>query len=202
MSLIKPLGIQKIKRLKLGDAFNFNGNNDKNTELFEVKSIKLLTPLDEGSANDGKEINKQLGMVYGNNYSFQVTEYMGKKPHDLSKIKWEMIYHDLDDNEWKELPISNNGDLCTINMSNVDTCGRFVYIRAYINDKKNDAVLKIWKHNRFRWFDSKKLHSEIEERKRNSWKIDQNDTNTCGPSSIMYVFAKKFSSWHSFQNPE
>ena len=89
MSLIKPLGIQKIKRLKLGDAFNFNGNNDKNTELFEVKSIKLLTPLDEGSANDGKEINKQLGMVYGNNYSFQVTEYMGKKPHDLSKIKWK-----------------------------------------------------------------------------------------------------------------
>lgn len=133
-----------------------------------------------------------MGIVFGKNYIFQVIEYLGKKPQNTKQIKWELTYHDLDDNEWKVLPVSNTGETCTINMSNVDTCGRYIYIRAYINDSKNDAVLKIWKHNRFKWFDSKKLYSEIENRKRDAWKIDQDNTNTCGPSSIMYVFAKKF----------
>lgn len=80
MSLIKPLGIQKIKRLTLENPFGIHGDNDEKGETFEVKSIKLLTSLDEGSANDGKGINTQLRIVFGKNYTFQVIEYLGKKP--------------------------------------------------------------------------------------------------------------------------
>ncbi len=55
----------------------------------------------------------------------------------------------------------------------------------------------IRKHNRFRWFSATILNSEIQDRIINPWLINQDDTNTCGPSAIMYIFAKKFPLYYS-----
>lgn len=135
--------------------------NEDTSGVSEVKSIKLITPLDDGSANDGTGTKTKKGMIHGKNYTFKVTEYFGKRPSNLSKINWELTYYDLDDSEWKTLPISGKGESITMNMGNLDTCGRDLYIRAYIDDENNDAILKVWKHNRFRWFDGKIFDGEL-----------------------------------------
>lgn len=40
--------------------------------ITQVKSIKLSTKLDNGSANDGKKTTTQQGMIFGNTYKFKV----------------------------------------------------------------------------------------------------------------------------------
>lgn len=158
MSAIKRLGIPRIKAVGLDNIVN----NKKNIE--EVYKIKLLTTLDEGSANEKDISKKQKGMLNGRTYAFQVEAYIGEKPGSANLINWELSYFDLDENIRITLPISGKGERIDLVMENLDTCGRYVEIRAYIHDKNNNAVLKIWKHNRFRWFNGTKLYGEIQNR--------------------------------------
>jgi hypothetical protein len=186
MSSIKALGIPKIKALGLG---NLTGGDNK--EVYEIKSIKIVTALESGSANDGKKINVQKGMLYGKNYTFEVAEYLGKRTTELTSIKWEISYNDFDSGKIVNLPVNARGERVTINMGNLESCGRYLYIRAYIRDKKNTAVLKIWKHNRFRWFDQIVFEKELGDRIGEPWRIDQSGTSLCGMACIFYLFAKE-----------
>jgi hypothetical protein len=70
-------------------------------------------------------------------------------------------------------------------------CGRFVYFRAYIQDAESEGELKVWKHNRFRWFDRKQLKDEVEERKAKPYLANQKNTSLCGMAAIMYLLAKQ-----------
>ena len=137
--------------------------NDKNeerkpvkTEMTQVKTIELTTDLDDGSANDGSE-GIQKGMIFGKKYSFKVTEYTNGEPKDKSKIKWMIKYQspELSKDKWVEIPSTITGENYTIFANEKDMCGRFAYIRAYIDNENDEGELKIWKHNRFRWFDRK-----------------------------------------------
>lgn len=164
--------------------------SDKSDEVYEIKSIRLITSLEDGNANDGKGVNIQKGMLHGKNYTFEVTEYIGKPPKNKSEIKWELFYNDPDIG-LSETTINGTGERITINMGQVDSCGCFLYFRAYIKDKKNSAVFKVWKHNRFRWFDRLLVEREIEDRILNPWKINQSNTSLCGMACIFYLFAKE-----------
>ena len=73
----------------------------------------------------------------------------------------------------------------------IEMCGRFIYVSAYIEDVKTKVELKIWKHNRFRWFDRKILIDEIAERKKKPFLANQKNTSLCGMAAIMYLLAKK-----------
>ncbi|HBV15516.1 hypothetical protein [Chryseobacterium carnipullorum] len=187
MSTVKALGLKKTKALGLPQ-----NNNDNEGQVEEVYKIKMTTPLDSGSANEKDMSKTQKGMIHERTYTFIVEDYIGKKPKSTNDINWELSYYDSDENAWLDLPISGKGERIDLVMQNIDTCGRYIKIRAYIHDKKNNAVLKIWKHNRFRWFNGSKLYGEVLDRIVKPYEINQDDTNTCGPSAIMYVFAKRF----------
>lgn len=76
-------------------------------------------------------------------------------------------------------------------MNNFEMCGRFVYIRAYTNDKKKFAEEKVWMHNRFRWFNREIVKSEVEIRKSFPFYANQKNTSLCGMAAIMYLLAKQ-----------
>lgn len=158
-----------------------------------VKEIELLTPLDDGSTNDKTGGLNNKGMVFGKTYNFRVKSYVKDAPKNKSDIKWLLKYHSLSENKWKEIPLAAKGDNVKITMNEEDFCGRYIYVRAYIKDHKNEAELKVWKHNRFRWFDRMIVDDEIKERTDNKrpWLINQSGTSLCGMACIFYLFAKE-----------
>ena len=185
-----------------GGKFTQNGkngvNNDINeerkpvkTETTQVKSIELITELDDGSANDGSG-GLQKGMVFGKKYSFKVTEYTNEEPKDKSKIKWMIKYHspELSKDKWVEIPSTITGENYTIFANEKDMCGRFAYIRAYIDNEKEEGELKIWKHNRFRMLDRQILVIETGLRANISSAIDQGGSSLCGIAVVGYYLAR------------
>jgi hypothetical protein len=63
----------------------------------------------------------------------------------------------------------------------------------YINDSETEGELKVWKHNRFRWFDRMIVEEEIKERTddKKPWLVNQAGTSLCGMACIFYIFAKE-----------
>jgi hypothetical protein len=102
-------------------------------------------------------------------------------------------YHSLAQNKWIETPLNVKGDNVKITLNEKEMCGRFVSLRAYIDDPETEGVLKIWKHNRFRWFDRMLVEDEITERtdKGSPWLVNQSGTSLCGMACIFYLFAKE-----------
>lgn len=175
--------------------FNENDFVNENTNInkidTDVLEVQLISKLQKGNANNGKRNELQNGMIFGNYYTFKATKYSNKKPKNVKKIKWYIKFHNLTTNTWEEVDLNITGEKVVIQMNNLEMCGRFVYIRAYTNDKKKFAEEKVWMHNRFRWFDRNKVHEEIEDRLINPWKIDQSGTSLCGMACIFYLFAKE-----------
>lgn len=157
-----------------------------------VKTIELITALDFGSANDNSGTNQQEGILYGKSYEFKVVAFTEETPADKSIINWAFKYHSLSENKWIEKKLSVTGDTLKFTLNEKDMCGRFVYIRAYIKDAENEGELKVWKHNRFRWFDRKIFQKGLLERKNKPEKINQHATSLCGTASLLYFYAKDY----------
>ncbi|WP_316633028.1 type VI secretion system tube protein TssD [uncultured Flavobacterium sp.] len=157
----------------------------------QVKIIQLTISLDFGSANDGSGTNQQQGMLFGKTYEFKVIDYTQETPTDLSVINWMYKYHSLSQNKWIENKLSVTGDTLKFTLNEKDMCGRFVYLRAYIKDVENEGELKVWKHNRFRWFDRMIVHNQINSRVKDPWKIDQGYSSLCGMAALYYAMIKR-----------
>lgn len=163
----------------------------KGIETTQVKSIQLLTGLHNGSKNTGNVNEYQWGMIYGRTYSFKVNAYTNGKPNDLKKIKWKFKYQSLSKDKWIIVNSTITGDSYSIEMNEKDMCGRTIHVMAYINDSENEGYLKTWFHNRFRWFDRKIVHDQIDDRVKEPWRVDQGTTSLCGIACIIYLLAKK-----------
>lgn len=166
----------------------------KGIEPTQVKSIKLLTDLDDGSANNkSTTILEKSGILFGKTYSFKVESYTNENPKDQNLIKWAVSYTDSDTGHYYQNTLEDilTGDTVNITFSNKYMCGNNLEVKAYINDFENEGKLSLFKHNRFRFFDRQILIDDVAKRKNDAWLINQDDTNTCGPSAIMYAFAKK-----------
>lgn len=168
----------------------------KGIEPTQVKSIKLLTPLDNGSANESGEKNRtktQPGMVFGKTYKFKVDAYTNLPPQDKKKIKWKYKYHSLSQNKWIEYTSKITGEEYGLVMNEKDMCGRTLHVMAYINDDESEGYLKVWCHNRFRWFNRIIFEAELKERTEDKkpWKVNQSSTSLCGMACIFYIFAKE-----------
>ncbi len=163
---------------------------EKETLQEGVKEIELLTTLDDGSSNDLSG-GLQKGMIFGKTYRFKVKSYTNETPKDKSVIKWMLKYHSLTENKWITIPLPAKGDTVKITMDEKDSCGRFVYIRAYIKDAEKEAELKKWKHNRFRWFDRKIIENQITERVKEAWRIKQGSSSLCGMAALFYAMLKR-----------
>jgi len=163
----------------------------ESVDEYAVKAVKLISTLDQGSKND-KSRTEQPGMVFGKTYEFKVAEYKnGKKPEQLSVIKWMYRYFSQSKNIWIEKALKVKGETLKLTMTDKEMCGRFVYVRAYIKDPKCEGELKVWKHNMFRWFDGKQLEDEIIERKNKPYLANQKNTSLCGMAAVMYLLAKQ-----------
>ncbi|MGR3789802.1 hypothetical protein ACUXZJ_02640 [Flavobacterium sp. TN-1] len=173
----------------------------------KVKKVELVTNLDLGSKND-KSGGTQLGMIFGKEYTFQVTQYDNETPLTRRLTKWQIRYHSpkYSQNKWIDVPLKVTGDTVKITMNEEDMCGRFIYVRAYIDGPKSEGEIKVWKHNRFRWFDSKELISDLNLRINNSLSspyykpqamvvptllIDQGGSSLCGIAVVGYNFIKE-----------
>ncbi|MFD2940660.1 hypothetical protein [Flavobacterium notoginsengisoli] len=156
-----------------------------------VKEIELLTALDLGSDNIPKSTKTQLGMIFGNTYHFKVKSYVKKPPANLSDINWMLKYKSPSQNKWLEIPLSAKGDSVKITLNDEDMCGRYIYVRAYVNDPETEAEYKEWKHNRFRWFNRFEVHQQINDRVKDPWKIDQKYSSLCGMSALYYAMIKR-----------
>lgn len=198
--------IEKHKVNRLGLAKNslarINQNdNDDNSKVgeTEVLEIDIVDKLEDGSNNDGnytnKEVTLQKGIIYGKTYKFKIKKYTNGIPKDKSVIKWLIKYHSpsTSHNKWVEKKLSITGDYVSITFNEKDMCGRFVYIRAYIFNHRLEGELKLWKHNRFRWFDRETLEDEIKSRtdENEPWLINQSGTSLCGMACVFYLFAKE-----------
>lgn len=156
-----------------------------------VKEIELLTALDQGSDNIPKSTKTQPGMIFGKTYQFKVKSYVKNPPANLSSIKWMIKYHSPSQNKWLEIPLSAKGDSVTITLNDEDMCGRYIFVRAYVNDPKKEAEYKEWKHNRFRWFNRFKVYQQIDDRVKDPWKIDQKYSSLCGMAALYYAMIKR-----------
>ncbi|MBD3905417.1 hypothetical protein NAL32_13670 [Chryseobacterium sp. Ch-15] len=165
-------------------------------EPTQVKSIKLLTELDDGSANDNSgTIKPKSGIVLGKTYTFQVETYTNEDPKDKSLIKWAVSYTDPETGAYHKNVLEEfvTGDSIRITFTNQNMCGYNLEVKAYINDLENEGKLPLFQHNRFRFFDSIKVEDELKIRTdaKQPWKINQSGTSLCGMACIFYLFAKE-----------
>ncbi|MCX8523666.1 hypothetical protein OF897_06990 [Chryseobacterium formosus] len=164
----------------------------KGIEPTQVKSIKLLTELDGGAANDNLgTIKPKSGIVFGKTYKFKVDAYTNGVPIDKKTIKWKYRYHSLSQNKWIEHTSKVTGEEYNLHMNNKDICGRTLHLIAYINDEDSEGYLKIWHHNRFRWFDRKVVYKQIEDRVKDFWRIKQGSSSLCGMAALYYAMLKR-----------
>jgi hypothetical protein len=179
--------------------------------LVENTEVTFVNSLDDGSANDGVVRNIQKGIVYGKEYSFEVESYTNGISKNLNTVKWKIKYHDLNQG-WKEINSpAIKGNSTRITTNDPEMCGRFVYVKAYINNpgwisldelkspvtdaqREWQGELKLWHHNRFRWLDKKILIDGAKERTDNKrpWLIDQGDSSLCGLAITGFYFARDY----------
>lgn len=164
----------------------------KGIEPTQVKSIKLMTALEKGSDNDGTGKNfNQDGAVFGKTYKFVVTGYTHMPPQNKKKIKWKFKYHSPSKNKWVEHTSTVTGEEYNLYLNEKDICGRMIHVMAYINDEESEGYLKVWHHNRFRFFDRKLVEKQAEERAKDPWKIKQASSSLCGMAALYNALIKK-----------
>ena len=160
-----------------------------------VMEIKVITPLDKGSYNDGTNKTTNLGFVYGETYTLEATAFSNGIPDDKD-IKWEAGF------------IFSNGNMGTVcykgkpdkwratgrkvdfPVTELSLLGGTIVFYAYIDSPKQEASLDVWVHYRFRYFDFATVSDEIEKRIAEPWLVDQNSTSLCGMAALFYVFIK------------
>ena len=76
--------------------FGSNPDDFPKREGTRVKSIECVTPLDDGSRNDGLRINLQKGIVFGKTYEFRVKEFTNEESVNPDDIKWAISYTDVE----------------------------------------------------------------------------------------------------------
>nr|WP_315032606.1 hypothetical protein [uncultured Chryseobacterium sp.] len=164
----------------------------KGIEPTQVKSIKLISNLDDGALNDGsRTIKEKSGLVFGKTYTFKVESYTNDTPKDLSMIHWAVSYTDTETGKvYKNvLESTPSGDQVSITFKDPNGCGNNLEIKAYINDADNEGKLTLFKHHRFRFFDRQALKSEIQQRMNTGKDIDQGQSSMCAIALIGHFLA-------------
>lgn len=167
----------------------------KPQEKYEVESIKIVSDLDLGSANDGKGATDKKGMIYGKTYQLEVGSFKnGKEPPKHVKINWEYTYTEEDKNGEMVAVIGGFQKSVqrqiSFKVNDVTLLGKEITFYAYIEDKTKEAEKTIQVHYRFRFLDRKTVIKQLEDRVKTPWKINQEGTPLCGMAAIFYLFAK------------
>ncbi|WP_438711616.1 hypothetical protein ACSTS3_03255 [Aquimarina muelleri] len=107
--------------------------------------------------------------------------------------------YDPDDGSAFVGAFKETGEKVTFKANDLELCGKTITFYAYIEKKENEAELGVFHHNRFRWFDRKKIKNELNKREKYPELANQSRTPTCGMASIFYILAKKdFNTYKNF----
>mgnify|MGYP000990501346 CR=1 FL=1 len=161
-----------------------------------VRSIRVVEQLEPRFDYDGTESNKVRGMVCGKTYHLEATSFDNGTPEDR-EIQWEAEYLFTDGRKG----VVMNGDLSdkwspkgrSVKFSPLDSsrAGGTLVFYAYVSYAKDEARMEVWSHFRFRLFPFQEVETQISQRMREPWRIDQNATSLCGMACLFYVFAKR-----------
>ncbi|MBP4051128.1 hypothetical protein J9978_16740 [Chromobacterium violaceum] len=176
------------------DSLKSSNSGKPNVTIINVpRKITLLTPLDDGSKNDGSGENFQKAMIYGKKYEFAVVLMNGCAPASGDDYCWAIEYHSPDTSESKMVrkELGNLGSKAKIKIDDPDFCGCELTIKAYLDNPEQGCELVQFVHNRFRWFDAKRVQTQVQERMREPWRIDQGYSSLCGMAALYYVTIKR-----------
>jgi hypothetical protein len=140
----------------------------------EVAAIHFdtSTNLHEGSANDGTGTATQKGFVFGKSYKIVVVSYATQAPVDPAQVKWQVKYTSPASSSGGETVklLAARGDQLTFVCDDKHMCGCDVTITAFIQQPSKGALLTVFHHNRYRWFDSKRVEKQISQRQSAPWR--------------------------------
>ncbi|WP_144410383.1 hypothetical protein [Chromobacterium vaccinii] len=176
------------------DSLKSSNSGKPNVTIINVpRKIILLTPLDDGSKNDGTGENFQKAMIYGNKYEFAVVLMNGCAPASGDDYCWAVEYRSPDTSESKMVrkELGNLGSKAKIQIDDPDFCGCELKIKVYLDNPEQGCELVQFVHNRFRWFDAKRVQTQVQERMREPWRIDQGSSSLCGMAALYYVTIKR-----------
>ena len=167
--------------------------------LIETLSVIIQVSYFKYTKNSlGKGKTKQ-GLVYGKEYQFKISQYgQGFIPSESEKKKiiWEHSYINKD-GEALNVITERSGETYKLKIDNLELCGKEIKISAYYEDNEAEGVLNEFCHNRFRYFDSSIIETQIRARASKPWKIDQASSSLCGVAGLFYLLAKKDASGYT-----
>lgn len=136
-----------------------------------------VTDLDKGFDKSGNPVE---GMIYEKEYQFAL-----RRPEGQS-VRWTFRYSNSAliyyDHAYAE------GASVAFKVRDANRCGTMLEVVAYSNGVIL-GKLTVWVHYRFRFFKRPILEKELEERRKDPWKIDQRNTALCGIACIFYLLA-------------
>ncbi|MGC0151477.1 hypothetical protein ACPRNU_03320 [Chromobacterium vaccinii] len=176
------------------DSLKSSNSGKLNVTIIKVpRKITLLTPLHDGSKNDGSGGKLQKAMIYDNKYEFAVTLMNGDEPANGSQYCWaiEYVSPDTSKGQMVRKELGNLGSKAKIEIDDLDFCGCDLTVKAYLDDPDQSCELVQFVHNRFRWFDAKRVQTQVQERMQEPWRIDQGSSSLCGMAALYYVTIKR-----------
>ncbi|QEL54878.1 hypothetical protein [Chromobacterium paludis] len=176
------------------DSLKSSNSGKPNVTIIKVpRKITLLTPLHDGSKNDGSGEKFQKAMIYDNKYEFAVTLMNGDEPANGGQYCWAIEYESPDTSKGQMVrkELGNLGSKAKIEIDDPDFCGCDLTVKAYLDDPDQSCELVQFVHNRFRWFDSKRVQTQVQERMQEPWRIDQGSSSLCGMAALYYVTIKR-----------
>lgn len=163
--------------------------------------VKIVTALDDGSANDGVRSdpatgtrrNIQKALVFGKTYEFQVVLRESGEPDTSANYEWQYSYQSPEFSKntliTKKLP--DHGNKASVTIDDPDMCGCQFTVTAYVGAPEEGHTVSPFVHNRFRWFDGKIVKDQIEGRLAENWRINQGHSSLCGMAAVYYAMLKK-----------
>lgn len=163
--------------------------------------VKIVTALDDGSANDGVRSdpatgtrrNIQKALVFGKTYEFQVVLRESGEPDTSANYEWQYSYQSPEFSKntliTKKLP--DHGNKASVTIDDPDMCGCQFTVTAYVGAPEEGHTVSPFVHNRFRWFDGKIVKDQIAGRLAENYRINQGQSSLCGMAAVYYAMLRK-----------
>ena len=159
-------------------------------------SFKLETSLKIASNNDGTNAVNKKGLVFGETYQFSA-KLAGSKNHIAStRIVWTIKYMSPSTSKNKTITLKaiTKGPEFTLELKDKykDMLGCYIDVTCHMEARpKKSFSNKYFVHNRFKYFDGKKLADQAQQRMSKPWMIDQAQSSLCGMACLYYILIQR-----------
>ncbi|WP_288998660.1 hypothetical protein [uncultured Psychrobacter sp.] len=162
-------------------------------------NFELTTDLTIGANNKGTGVIDKKGLVFNKTYKFLAKLAGSKKGIESTKIVWVIKYMSpsTSRNKFITLKAITVGPEFTLELKDKykDMAGCEIEISCHMQARPKKSVSnKYFVHNRFRYFDGKKVLTQAQQRMSKPWLIDQAQSSLCGMACLYYILIQRSSS--------